>query len=267
MTNIFPIELSLVRELVIDAGKEELLTRFQHSAFTYKQDGSLVTEADLNVQSRLQDELNKLHPEIPLLGEEMSAQHQDHVIADGSGSFWCLDPLDGTSNFASGIPFFSISLALIENGQPIMGIVYDPIRDECFLAEKGKGTRLNDKLLDATTAAHNDIKKCSAIIDFKRLEPELATRLATGAPYSSQRSFGSVALDWAWLAAGRGQIYLHGKQKLWDYAAGWLILDEAGGSSSTLEGEFGFQATLEPRSALAATTVNLHQQWFDWIGG
>ncbi len=265
MTKIFPIELSLLRELVIDAAREELLPRFQDTAFTYKQDGSLVTEADISVQNRLQKALNELHPEIPLLGEEMSEQKQNAIINDEKASFWCLDPLDGTSNFASGIPFFSISLALIENGQPSIGIIYDPIRDECFVAEKGKGARLNDKQLDATAAAHTALQRCSAIIDFKRLEPELATRLATHAPYSSQRSFGSVALDWAWLAAGRGQVYLHGKQKLWDYAAGWLILDEAGGSSSTLEGDNGFQATLEPRSAIAATNQDLYQQWFHWI--
>jgi myo-inositol-1(or 4)-monophosphatase len=264
MTNLFPIELSLLRELVIDAGKEELLPRFQHTDFSYKQDGSLVTEADLSVQNRLQTELYRLHPEITLLGEEMSEQEQNAIITKG-GTFWCLDPLDGTSNFAAGIPFFSISLALIENGQPILGIIYDPVRDESFIAEKGKGAKLNDKPLDATITAHTALQQCSAIVDFKRLSSDLATRLAIDAPYSSQRSFGSVALDWAWLAAGRGQIYLHGKQKLWDYAAGWLILDEAGGSSSTLEGVSEFQAALEPRSAIAASTTDLYQQWFNWI--
>lgn len=265
MTNLIPIELSLLRELVIDAGKEELLPRFQHTSFSYKQDGSLVTEADISVQNRLQKALNQLHPEIPLLGEEMSEQQQNAIIGDGKSTFWCLDPLDGTSNFATGIPFFSISLALIENGQPVIGIIYDPIRDECFIAEKGKGASLNDKPLDATNSVHSELQRCTAILDFKRLSAELATRIAINAPYSSQRSFGSVALDWVWLAAGRGQVYLHGKQKLWDYAAGWLILEEAGGISSTLEGVRGFQAVLEPRSAIAASNTDLYQQWSDWI--
>jgi len=267
MTDVNPIELSLLRELVIDAGKQELLPRFEHTAFSYKQDGSLVTEADLNVQMRLQKALNELHPEIPLLGEEMSAKHQDAILGDGEGSFWCLDPLDGTSNFASGIPFFSISLALIEKGQPVIGITYDPMRDECFVAEKGKGARLNDKLLHTAKLTHRELSACSAIIDFKRLDPELAARIATAAPYSSQRSFGSVALDWAWMAAGRGQVYLHGKQKLWDYAAGWLILDEAGGVSSTLDGDPAFHAVLEPRSAVASPSRDLFLQWFDWLRG
>ena len=267
MTHLFPVELSLLRELVIDACREELLPRFQHSAFSYKQDGSLVTEADLNMQSRLQQALYELHPEIPLLGEEMTGQHQNTVIGDGTTTFWCLDPLDGTSNFASGIPFFSTSLALIENGQPTVGIIYDPVRDECFIAEKGRGASLNDKPLDATLTAHSDLKQCSAIIDFKRLSSDLATRLAVQAPYSSQRSFGSVALDWCWLAAGRGQVYLHGKQKLWDYAAGWLILDEAGGYSSSLQGDPDFHAVLEPRSAVAAASKALYEDWFHWISG
>jgi myo-inositol-1(or 4)-monophosphatase len=266
MTNIAPVELSLLRELVIDAGKEELLTLFQRTSFSYKADGSLVTEADLNTQYRLQLALNRLHPEIPMLGEEMSEQHQNAII-NNSKSFWCLDPLDGTSNFAAGIPFFSISLALIENGQPQIGIIYDPIRDECFIAEKGKGASLNDKPLDATKSPHNTLQKSTATIDFKRLKPELATRLATAPPYYSQRSFGSVALDWAWLAAGRGQLYLHGRQKLWDYAAGWLILNEACGCSSSLEGDKDFEATLTTRSALAASNQNLYQQWFSWVRG
>jgi len=267
MTNVFPIELSLLRELVIDTCREELLPRFQHTAFSYKQDGSLVTEADLSVQTRLQKVLNELHPEIPFLGEEMSASHQAAIMAGGNGTFWCLDPLDGTSNFASGIPFFSTSLALIENGQPAIGIVYDPIRDECFVAEKGRGSSLNDKKLNTAQVAHRSLDRCSAIVDFKRLEPQLATRIATAAPYSSQRSFGSVALDWAWLAAGRGQVYLHGKQKLWDYAAGWLILAEAGGQSSTLDGDPAFHAVLQPRSSVAAANADLYQQWFSWLRG
>ncbi|MGB5225241.1 MAG: inositol monophosphatase [Arenicellales bacterium] len=267
MTNVFPIELSLIRELVIDACREELLPRFQHTAFSYKQDGSLVTEADLNVQTRLQQALFDLHPEIPLLGEEMSEKYQKAIIGDGNTPFWCLDPLDGTSNFASGIPFFSTSLALIENGQPKLGIIYDPIRDECFIAEKDKGASLNDKPLDTSITAHTALQQCSAIIDFKRLSSKLATRLAIKAPYSSQRSFGSVALDWCWLAAGRGQVYLHGKQKLWDYAAGWLILDEAGGYSSSLQGDRDFHAVLEPRSAVAAASKDLYEDWFNWISG
>ncbi|GMT40525.1 MAG: phosphatase [bacterium] len=258
--------LSLLKQLVIDAGQEELLPRFQHTDFSYKQDGSMVTEADLRVQARLQQVLLDLSPQIPLLGEEMTEREQASIIGDGTATFWCLDPLDGTRNFASGIPFFSISLALIENGQPVIGIIYDPMRDECFTAGFGQGASINGNPLRTNNIAHNVLSRCTAIIDFKRLPDDLIARLASNPPYSSQRSFGSVALDWVWLAAGRCQVYLHGKQKLWDYAAGWLILAEAGGISSTLEGVSSFQAVLEPRSAVAASNTELYQQWFEWLG-
>lgn len=267
MPHTSTVDISVVKQLVIEAGREELLPRFKQTSFSYKQDGSIVTEADLSVQKRLQLALNDHFPAIPLLGEEMAEREQKEIIAHGKSRFWCLDPLDGTSNFASGIPFFSISLALIENRQPQAAIIYDPVRHECFFAATGQGAFLDETRLDSTNSAHKALRRCTGIIDFKRLPAKLAERLATKAPYSSQRSFGSVALDWAWLAAGRGQVYLHGKQKLWDYAAGWLILNEAGGCSSTLQGETGFQATLEPRSAVAAVNSDLYQQWFSWIRG
>ncbi len=265
MTNALPVKLSLLKQLVIDAGRQELLPRFHNIDSSYKADGSVVTEADFSVQTRLQQALLDLSPQIPLLGEEMSEQEQAAIISDGSSSFWCLDPLDGTSNFAAGIPFFSISLALIENAQPVIGIVYDPVRDECFIASSGQGTSLNGQTLSALQHVNKPLSRCTATVDFKRLSSKLASRIATEPPYYSQRSFGSVALDWAWLAAGRGQLYLHGKQKLWDYAAGWLILAEAGGVSSTLEGKHGFHTSLKPRSAVAASNAELFQQWFQWL--
>lgn len=265
MTDNLPVKLSLLKQLVIDAGKEELLPRFKNIDSSYKEDGSVVTEADLSVQARLQQALLDLSPQIPLLGEEMSEQEQAAIIGDGSSSFWCLDPLDGTSNFAAGIPFFSISLALIENAQPVIGIVYDPVRDECFIASSGQGASLNGDTLSALQHVDKPLARCTATIDFKRLPASLASRIATEPPFYSQRSFGSVALDWAWLAAGRGQLYLHGKQKLWDYAAGWLILAEAGGVSSTLDGQAGFHASLTPRSAVAASNAELFQQWHSWL--
>ena len=105
-----------------------------------------------------------------------------------------------------------------------------------------------------------------ALIDLKRFFLELAGCLVVSLPYKSQRSFGAVALDWCWLAAGRCHVYLHGKQKLWDYAAGCLILAEAGGSAVTLEGEPVFKPTLEPRSAAAALDPELFAQWKAWLG-
>ena len=101
------------------------------------------------------------------------------------------------------------------------------------------------------------------MIDFKRLGAGLRQRFVSP-PYSSHRSFGSSALEWAWLAAGRGHVYLHGGQKLWDYAAGSLILAEAGGHSSTLQGEPGYTSAVASRSVVAS----LHKELFEaWSGG
>jgi myo-inositol-1(or 4)-monophosphatase len=168
--------------------------------------------------------------------------------------------VDGTSNFAIGIPVYSVSLALMIQGEIVVGLVYDPSRDEMFAARQGLGAELNNQPLLAQTPK-TALSQCSSIVDFKRLKPTLATRLAVQAPYASQRSFGSVALDWCWIAAGRGQVYLHGAQNIWDYAAGWLILEEAGGKSSTLDQDNVVVPRVEKRSAMAATTPDLFNEW------
>ena len=275
------MDINQIRQIVIEAAREELLPRFTRVSHEFtgtlppgvpeyrpsvhiKADGSFLTEADLAVQNRIARALKQLSPAIAFLGEEMPASEQQALL-EGDAPLWCLDPLDGTSNFANGIPFFSVSLALLEKGRVVLGVVYDPSRDECFSAELGKGAWLNETPLH-TCESHPSLARCTATIDFKRLAPALATRLACEAPYSSQRSFGSVALDWCWIAAGRGQLYLHGKQNLWDYAAGTLILAEAGGHACTLQGEAVMVPRLEKRSAVAATSQDLFTAWTAWLG-
>ena len=95
---------------------------------------------------------------------------------------------------------------------------------------------------------------------------DLGLRLVTKSPFRSQRSFGAVALDWCWLAAGRSHIYLHGRSKLWDYAAGNLIFHAAGGYSTTLTGESVFTRSLTPRSSVAAVDAQLFAAWTRWLG-
>ena len=117
-------------------------------------------------------------------------------------------------------------------------------------------------------ALHARLADCLAAVDFKRLPPRLAAALATRPPYRSQRSFGSVALDWCWLAAGRHNVYLHGGQKLWDYAAGQLILRESGATGGLLDdyrGDWARGFTLAPRIAVAASDADLLARWRDWI--
>ena len=125
---------------------------------------------------------------------------------------------------------------------------------------------MNEDRLDATAHAGAPLNRSLAIVDFKRLPKPLAARLATEPPFGSQRSIGSVALDWCWLAAGRVQVYVHGKQSLWDYAAGQLIAFEAGACTAMLDGTLdqpGAPLALAPRSALAAVSAPLLHDWIE----
>ncbi|MGD2112646.1 MAG: inositol monophosphatase [Gammaproteobacteria bacterium] len=257
-------DLKALREIITSAGAAELLPRFARVERAHKADGSVLTEADLAVQARIAGQLQAGWPETVFLGEEMPADEQQALLESGKPA-WCLDPLDGTRNFSSGIPYFCISLALLRGGAVALGLVYDPVRDECFAACRGEGAWLNEAPLSLEPCGLA-LKHTTALIDFKRLDGALATRLATEIPYASQRSFGSVALDWCWLAAGRCHLYLHGRAQLWDYAAGQLILGEAGGLSCTLHGEPVFTRALTPRSSVAAVDAPLFRAWRDWLG-
>jgi len=255
-----PVALDALTRLIRTVAREELLPRFHRSERRYKADGSVVTEADLAVQDRLTRELAQRYPNIPLLGEEMEETQQRRMLGASDTWIWCLDPVDGTSNFAAGLPFFSISLALLKGGQPIMGVVYDPSRDECFTALAGQGAWLNGAPMAAAT---DDLpmKRCLAMVDFKRLGAPLASALVTRPPYGSLRYTGSGALEWCWLAAGRFHLYLHGQQKLWDYAAGALVLAEAGGVARSLGGEPLFARDVLTRSVIAAANQRLFTAW------
>ncbi|SFR59678.1 inositol monophosphatase [Thiomicrospira sp. ALE5] len=245
-------------------GQQEIQQRFQRVNASHKQDGSLLTEADTATQTAIKSYLAQNWPQFAFLGEESELKSQQNALKSPLGC-WVLDPVDGTTNFAHGIDVYSLSLALVIEGQVVAGLVYDPARDELFHARIGQGAFCNEQPLHHTNCQIHQLDKAVGIIDFKRLENKVATKLATEPPYASQRSFGSVALDWCWIAAGRGEVYLHGSQSLWDYAAGWLILLEAGGQSATLAAEQVFIPSLTKRSAVAATTPELFKQWQTYL--
>jgi myo-inositol-1(or 4)-monophosphatase len=257
-------DLQQLQTIIVLAAREELLPRFTRVEREHKADGSFLTEADLAVQKRIAEQLLQHWPDTVFLGEEMTAEQQAGLLASDK-PVWCLDPLDGTSNFAAGIPYFAVSLALLEKGEVSLGIVYDPMRDECFAASKANGATLNGAPLQVP-ASGLDLKHATAIIDFKRLAPELAMRLVSEIPYASQRSFGSVALDWCWLAMGRSHVYLHGRSNIWDYAAGNFIFNTAGGHACTLEGEPLFVNALQARSSVGAVDESLFGEWTRWLG-
>lgn len=257
------IDFNVVTNIIKKAARKELLPRFTLVNGESKQDGSIVTEADLSMQNCLQQELLSTFPNTVLLSEEMSVSEQENAL-NSDNPIWCLDPLDGTSNFAGFIPYFAVSLSLIFKQEVVMGIVYDPIRDECFFAEKNKPSTFNNQVIEYDYD-NIELKKAIAIIDFKRLDKKLSTRLVQEQPFASQRNFGASALDWCWLAIHRGHVYLHGKQNIWDYSAGNFIFQNSGGHSCTLDGDAVFNCQLEPRSVVAAVNNNLLSAWYDWI--
>lgn len=243
---------------------DQQFARFAGADASEKADGSVVTALDHALQHALQQRLQELQPDYGFLGEEMSADEHRRLLQSESGPLWILDPLDGTTNFAAGLPFYSVSLALVENGTPLAGVIYDPARRECFTASRGRGVWCNGEPLRPHSRA-SDLRSALACVDFKRLRGPLPARIAQQPPYRSQRNLGSCALEWCWLAAGRFHLYLHGGMKLWDHAAGYLLLNEAGGRATTLAGEPLRSDTTVAQSVVAARDPDLQRQWYDWI--
>ena len=250
---------SMVREIA----REVILPRYLKSARNHKSDGSLFTEADVESQRRFSETLPTLLAG-PVLGEEMSDAEQAHLWAEGKRGMWCIDPIDGTTNFANGIPFFAVSIAYLVNYQPRFGVVYNPVTDESFYAALGAGAFLNGVELPLRDGA-NRLADAVAGVDFKRISNHLGDELAVRPPYYSQRNFGSSALEWCFVAAGRLDVYLHGGQKLWDYAAGQLILSEAGGIAEALDGSSLMAGPSVKRGIIAAASPSLFSEWRNWV--
>lgn len=246
-----------------EVGREEVMPRYLKVAHERKVDGSLLTEADVAAQTALFRRLRTIAP-YPVLGEEMTEAEQHDVWEIGDDGLWCVDPIDGTSNFVNGLPFFAISVALVRNRKSVLGVVYDPSADEAFYAIEGQGAFMNGERLPLKLPP-TELKRCMAAIDLKRIDRQLGGRLASEHPFGSQRNLGASTLDWCYVAAGRLHIYMHGGQKLWDYAAGCLILREAGGASCQLTGEEFRGENPWNRSVLAALTPDLLVQWKNWV--
>jgi myo-inositol-1(or 4)-monophosphatase len=256
-----------VLERVIVAVKrvaaEEVMPRYLKVAHQRKADGSLFTEADLAAQESLAHALGAIEP-VPVVGEEMTREEQVERWLAGQQGVWCVDPIDGTSNFVYGLPYFAVSVALIRNGRTEIGVVYDPVADEVFYAQRGGGAFLNGERLPIKSHVPH-MRNAMANVDFKYLGTKLSCALASAPPYSSHRNYGAGTLEWCYLAAGRFDLYLHGGQKLWDYAAGSLVLEEAGGRMCTLTSDEFWQDDLWKRSVIAARDAGLFQLWRNWV--
>ena len=188
-----------------------------------------VTSADLNSENTIIKVLQKAYPKIKIISEETSPDTASNL----NEKKWIVDPLDGTFNFLHGLPHFAISIALMIEEEIISGIIYDPIKDELFWAEKGVGAFLNDKRI--RVSGRNQLKEALISTGIPRIGMEdhhknyLKTLENVMKNSSGIRRYGFAALDLAYVAAGRYDAFWEFYLKTWDIAAGSLIVKEAGG--------------------------------------
>ena len=256
-----PRFLSTAVEAALLGGRVQLRYFRQNPEIQKKGPIDLVTEADLEVEREFRALIASRFPGHEVLGEEGSQ------ASDGSSGLprWIVDPIDGTTNFAHGLALFCISIALEIEGRVEVGVVYDPVGQELFTAERGGGARLNGLPIRATTG--------ETLID---------ALLCTGFPYSIQtdrksqvdvfaaflgraravRRLGSAALDLCYVAAGRFDGFWEDQLHAWDIAAGALIAEEAGATISDYLG----QPVDLGRGQIVAVSAGLHAEVLEVIG-
>lgn len=255
---------SRVLDAVRAVAAAEILPRYRNVVALRKDDGSIVTEADHASQDALVERLTALGP-ASVIAEEMPAHEQLAAWRRG-GLLWCIDPLDGTRNFSDAVAFFAVSVALIEEGRSLFGAIYDPIADEAFFALRGAGAWLNHGRLRVPRAAP-PLERAVAEVSLRRDTASLRGELRRHPPYARRLTSGSSALSWCHLAAGRVDVMLHSGQKMWDYAAGALILEESGGLASTLRHDDFWADEPWSRSVVAAREARLLESWRAWLRG
>lgn len=214
-----------------------LLEKFGRiTAVTKKGDINLVTEADLASEALIIERIKSHHPKHAILAEEAG----DAVVVEGSGVWkWIIDPLDGTTNYAHGYPCFAVTLALEHDGDVVIGVTFDPTRNELFAAEKGNGATLNGKAIRASSTERlSESLICTGFpYDFKRKDDFARHLTAFLLNSRGVRRDGSAAIDMAYVACGRFDGFWEEGLNPWDMAAGKLLIEEAGGWVTSYEGE------------------------------
>jgi myo-inositol-1(or 4)-monophosphatase len=219
--------LALARQIAREAGARILRLRRQATVTTKSSTNDLVTQADTESEALIRERVKTRFPDHAFYGEESA---EEAVLS--ARHLWVVDPLDGTNNFAHGIPAFSVSIAYAFEGETQVAVVYDPVHDELFSAVRGEGAFLNGTPVEPSHPAglHESIIATGFYYD--RGEIMRRTLQALEKLFSlnirGMRRFGSAALDICWVAAGRFEGYFEYKLATWDYAAAALIAQEAG---------------------------------------
>ncbi|WP_321283866.1 inositol monophosphatase family protein [uncultured Vibrio sp.] len=227
--------LNIACATAIKAGK--LIRNRFHQPHDIRMKGviNLVTETDLAAEALIIETLAKATPDIPIMAEE-SAQS---LAVRSEPCYWVVDPLDGTTNFAHGVPHFAVSIALLEEGKPKVGAVYHPMLDELYCASLGGGAWLNQQQVHVTRtdALINALVATGFPYDIDQTLTEVISQLQRVLPAVRDiRRAGAAALDLAFVACGRLDGFYEINLQPWDTAAGWLLVEEAGGTLSDFMG-------------------------------
>lgn len=219
-----------------------------------KSRANLVTEADINAQNAIFAVIHGAYPDHSFLGEEDLA-----VENAGSAFRWIIDPLDGTTNYVHGFPYYGVSIALEEAGELIVGVIYDPTRDEMFSAIDGRGAFMNDEPIRCSQIEDVGDAMCVASLPVGSDGTEWQVRQFLHVLPKSRtvQRLGSAALNLAYIACGRLDVYWSGSLKPWDQAAGAVIVREAGGRISKMDGT---SFDVEQPDLLASNGRALHGQ-------
>ncbi|HWA98047.1 MAG TPA: inositol monophosphatase family protein [Pirellulales bacterium] len=252
-------ELSVAREAALKGG--EIVRRYFHEGVEIrtKESFNLVSDADVESEHVIADSIRRAFPGHAVLGEEA---HRDDVTSE---HLWIVDPLDGTNNFAHKIPHFAVSIAYWRHGKPECGVIYQPMTGDWFTAVRGQGAEKNDQPLrvDATVGLNESLIGVGFYYD--RGSVMEATLAAMGDLFRTHihgiRRFGAATLDLCAVATGQFGAFFEYELSPWDWAAGLLIVEEAGGRVTTC---LGRPVPIE-RTSILATNGAIHDQVLDVV--
>ena len=236
------------RPLIRDFGELENLQ------VSSKGPGDFVSSADKRTEKTIIEELQKAHPEYGIITEETGIINKSNIK-----NRWIIDPIDGTMNFLNGIPQFAISIAYEENNEIICGVIFNPITNEMFCAEKGNGAYLNNTRIRVSNK--KKLKDALLVTGGPKGASKIKNKIYSEYIHvsnnvSNVRKFGSAALDMAYVACGRFDGYWQRELNYWDIAAGVIILREAGGFIDFFEDDLSYPL----KKNVLASNSNIHQE-------
>lgn len=236
-----PALTRVLRAALLAGGAVLKKAHHERPRVSYKTPTSPVTQVDLRAEKAIIQLIRRNFPDHTFLAEESAFLKQGDIGPSRADRYrWVIDPLDGTVNFIHGIPQFCVSIAVEKGGAVLAGGIYDPSRDELFLAARGRGATLNGKRI--AVSKQTDFRQSLIITGFPYDRDKKALYyLSLLEPFvrgsGGVRRFGSAAIDLAWVACGRADGYWECGLNPWDVAAGWLLVEEAGGRVSRFRGE------------------------------